>query len=138
MFRPFVAEDLHKMEKNAFYSERYNILELNDNWCKITYEETGTPKAILAWNETDKIAIPMFLIASVYFGRGAARNIKRFVLQEILRLETCAEKAVPFVYTVSKNNERLNRWHKFLGMNEERNIFIDDDKYLVWAFNRGS
>lgn len=137
MFRAFKREDIQIMEKNAFHSDRYDILDLDDSWQRITYEENGVPVCVLSWNEICKGGIPIILVASVYFSMGAARAVKKFMAAQVSRLTKENPEGAKFIYTVSANNGTLNRWHKFLGMESTSSHVIDGKNFLIWTINIG-
>ncbi len=123
MIRKFVFSDWETLDKNEF-SKAENIDFLyDDEWVKYTLEN----KAIICFKNQGDNEWAMLLLVGNNFTSFDGKQIKRFMFKCVSELK--AKR----VWTISRQDELIIKWHKFLGMTIEKQVEHENITYDLWG-----
>jgi hypothetical protein len=129
MIREFKMDDLEKISTNEFSDiSEYKELLSSTLIKKHTFEKNEI-LCIIGYYEYWCNNYNAFLIISDKFDKSDAKELKEFIHGK------CKELNAQRLETRSQDIEVLNRWHEFLGFEEEGTLrkFMKNKDYKMWG-----
>lgn len=133
MIRPFEQSDIEKIDLNNFGDK--DLIKKLDNVlktsCGFTLERKGI-RAILFFRNYAENNYEGILVCSNKMTAFDGRRMKEFIYELMKDLQSRR------IETLSLDDKKLNRWHKFLGFECEgiKRKYYKDKDYCVWAILR--
>lgn len=127
--RPFVIDDLRDIKVN-----RYGDKDAKTDWVythpdthTYTLESSGI-KAIMMFYHTGGGEWLGFYSIALSFDMKDARELKRFTQEKIKEFKPKR------VWTLSKTDKELDKWHKFIGFTlEKENVIFSGERCNMWS-----
>lgn len=133
MHREFkVFEPIHLVgfEPNHFSVDAQDYLESSD-FEKFSLITEGKTKCFLLYRLAKRGMYAVFILASKSFSAQDGLSVKRFLFKKIEELQASG------IWTVSLDNEFLEKWHMFIGMKKGMKIEIGGQKTRFWMLKNG-
>ena len=127
-FDIFEKKDFDNFEENEFCKQDGEITVFDDPTChKYTMFQDEKAIALICFKETAPRDFAGFFVVSTDFSKGDCRALRRFVNNTAKRYN--AKR----VWTASRQQEKLRRWHEFFGMMKEGIIKLEGIVCDVWS-----